>query len=278
MSDERLRALKRRFQETQSLEDAVVSLREQIRCGEVTREGALLAASWGDPSASSLFEVGEVPLPEFGPEDLGRFPQSRFQGTMGRGHPWARLVFGLGRDTLLRILLAVGRLSLPEWREPEAEWGARVFRASELFVRESTPERFLELRAFDRTSPAREELCTPRHSALGSDFPVENLADRVAWSYKGVIRDRGFGAYFAVSAVQRWSSMLVAETEPEVSADMDRYLAIAHGLVLCEALNGAMFATSKARVLEALRDEVTPWLLGRDDSVSRAPLGGGLGG
>lgn len=264
MSDERLRDLERRFRETESLEDGSAWFSERLRAGELAREHALLAASWGDPLAGSLFGEGEVPQIEFAPEDLARLPQSRFQGSMGRSHPWLKLTLGQGREALLRILLSLGRLALPAWAGPEAEWGAEVFRESQLYVRQPTREGFLTLRASERTSPAREELCTPRHSALGSDFPIENLADRVCWAYKGVLRDRAFGAYYAVAGVQRWATILVADEEPDAS---DKSIALVLGMLLCESLNGAVFATSGAEVLVALRAEVSPWLLGLGDPL-----------
>lgn len=271
MSDERLRDLERRFRETESLEDGSAWLSERLRAGELAREHALLAASWGDALASSLFGETEVPQIEFAPEGLRRYPQSRFQGSMGRDHPWLRLVTQAGRVPFLRILLAVGRLALPEWQGHGREWGLSVFRASEAYVRELSHERTLALRELGRTSPAREELCTPRHSALGSDFPVENLADRVYWSYKGVLHDPSFGAYYAVAGVERWTNMFVVEEPAQdgavVPAIPERYLAMAHAMVLCEGLNGAMMATDRERVLAALRAEVSPWLLGLGDPL-----------
>jgi hypothetical protein len=267
MSDGRLRDLERRFRETQSPGDEVAWVSEQLRTGELSRERVLLAASWNDTLANALFSGSEVPPIEFGPEEQRSYAHDYFQSSMNREHAWVRLVASLGDEPFLRILLALGRLALPEWSGPDARWAAEVFRASEDYVRTRGPEQALALRGLGRQSPAREELCTPRDSALGSDFPVENLADRVYWSYKGILRDPGFGAYYAVSGVERWTNMFAVDDGPETPAIPERYLAMAHSMVLCEGLNGAVMVTSSARVLARLRDEVSPWLLGRGDPL-----------
>lgn len=266
MSDERLRALKHRFEETGSPEDEAAWVREQVRCGELRRESVLLAASLGEAAATSIFGAGEVPQIRFA-EGGYRIPQPRFYGSMKRDDPWPVLVYSLGRESYLRLVLALGRITLPLWPGENAGWGARAFAAGEAYVRDQTPEHFLDLRELDEQSPAAESNRASRAPGLAPDYPVDTLADRVAWAYKGVLPDPELLAYYAAGALVRWAGMLLEGTVPEVSPTTDRALSFANTMVLCEALNGAMLATSQGEALSALRVEVGPWLLGRRDPL-----------
>ena len=115
MSDERLRELERRWQETGADEDEAAYLLARLRAGELDVERLKLAA-YCDYAAAQLALGDEAPPT---PSDLDAW---------GRGmHVW-------GKEACVRAVVALARVAFPYWRGHPEDVPAEAFRAAENWI------------------------------------------------------------------------------------------------------------------------------------------------
>lgn len=208
MSDERLREMERRWQETGSVQDEAAYLKERVRAGELAWERLELAAYCGH--AAACLATGS--------------PASAMQAA------WFEGLDRWGAETVLRACVAAARFVYPVWsknmRGPqEGEWVTEALRAAEacLLAPSGEGERIAEQRASDAFGAAYES---------DLEGTVEEAAADAC-------------AHAARAAARR--SMTEA----------------------LEAFRSAVRAERETEVVEAIREEVSDWALGREDPLVR---------
>lgn len=100
MSDERLRELERKWKESGSVEDEAAYLVERLRVGGLSQEALDLTVFMNHPA--SRIAVGNPILTA----PRGRSPLE-----------WGEMVVNAGKETVIRVMIAAIRQTIPVWKE-----------------------------------------------------------------------------------------------------------------------------------------------------------------
>ena len=240
MSDQRLRELERKWRESGTVEDEAAYLREQVRVGDITREGLEIGASFGD-------EIARFTLADQAPSLL---PAGSLEELL-------EMIKSCSKQVVIRAALAAVRAagcsSIEDWDADYVDFHHQLIEAACDWLRCPCDDHMDQAWTIShsdtklRESPRYDwsndrdyrEYCNQQYSRWRS-------ADRVAYAAKRAVKACACREHrsHAIGITAQFASPIAIDAIKQVALEMEEQV-----------------------VWQAIRDALIPWALGRGDPV-----------
>lgn len=258
MSDQALRELERRWRETGAGSDEAALVLARVRTGGTTVPRVQLAAGLGHPAAR--LAVSALHAPDDAPGELGlegRAALERLRERMAAEAYFPGVPDALDHETRARLALAVLAPFFAECLEQVAGGRATWGRPSELDLEQTFRTALETSRAF---------CCAPDEPELAEvGAALREVCDRLTEHGSGAWDDAWEGA--GIDGVLRVMGAVEPMLHPEAPSRGGRVLAEVVDVYVQAREHFRQVPDLEARVRQAQRSDLIPWLLGHGDPL-----------